>query len=98
MEQAIVQSCDVYFYDLAHDLGIDRLHDFLATFGFGTKTGVDVAGELAGLLPSREWAQRVRKQRWFPGETLSSVSVRAPSSSPLSSSPLPPRPRPAGGG
>jgi len=70
MEQAIVQSCDVYFYDLAHHLGIDRLHDFLATFGFGAKTGVDVAGELAGLLPSREWAQRVRKQRWFPGETL----------------------------
>jgi len=70
MEQAIVQSCDVYFYDLAHDLGIDRLHDFLATFGFGAKTEVDVAGELAGLLPSRAWAQRARKQPWFPGETL----------------------------
>ena len=70
MEQAIVQSCDVYFYDLAHDLGIDRLHDFLATFGFGAKTEVDVAGELPGLLPSKEWAQRARKQPWFPGETL----------------------------
>jgi len=70
MEQAIVQSCDVYFYDLAHDLGIDRLHDFLATFGFGANTGVDVAGELPGLLPSKEWAQRARKQPWFPGETL----------------------------
>jgi penicillin-binding protein 2 len=70
MEQAIVQSCDVYFYDLAHDMGIDRLHDFLANFGFGAKTGVDVAGELPGLLPSREWAQRTRKQPWFAGETL----------------------------
>ena len=70
MEQAIVQSCDVYFYDLAHDMGIDRLHDFLAHFRFGAKTGVDVSGELPGLLPSREWAQRTRKQPWFAGETL----------------------------
>lgn len=70
MEQAIVQSCDVYFYDLAHDMGIDRMHDFLATFGFGARTGVDVAGELPGLLPSRAWAERTRKQPWFAGETL----------------------------
>jgi penicillin-binding protein 2 len=70
MEQAIVQSCDVYFYDLAHDMGIDRFHDFLAHFRFGAKTGVDVSGELPGLLPSREWAQRTRKQPWFAGETL----------------------------
>ena len=70
MKQAIVQSCDVYFYDLAHDMGIDRLHDFMSTFGFGTRTGVDVAGEQPGLLPSREWAQRARNRAWFPGETL----------------------------
>ncbi len=70
LEQAVVQSCDVYFYDLAHDTGIDRLHDFLAEFGFGSRTGVDVAGELGGLLPSREWKERARKQVWFPGETL----------------------------
>jgi penicillin-binding protein 2 len=70
MRQAIVQSCDVYFYDLAHDMGIDRLHDFLGNFGFGSRTGVDVSGELPGLLPSREWAERARKHPWFPGETL----------------------------
>ncbi len=70
MEQSIVQSCDVYYYDLAHDMGIDQLHGFLSTFGFGIKTGVDVAGEQPGLLPSKEWALRARKAPWFPGETL----------------------------
>jgi penicillin-binding protein 2 len=70
MEQAIVQSCDVYFYDLAHDMGIDRLHEFLAHFRFGAKTGVDVSGELPGILPSRAWAERTRKQPWFAGETV----------------------------
>jgi penicillin-binding protein 2 len=70
LEQAVVQSCDVYFYDLAHRMGIDRLSGFLADFGFGTVTGIDVSGELGGLMPSREWKQRVRKQPWYPGETL----------------------------
>jgi penicillin-binding protein 2 len=70
MELAIVQSCDVYFYDLAKDMGIDRVHQYLADFGFGAPTGVDVAGELGGLLPSREWKRRARNQPWYPGETL----------------------------
>jgi penicillin-binding protein 2 len=70
LEKAVVQSCDVYFYDLAHDMGIDRLHDFLGGFGFGRRTGVDVSGELGGLLPSKAWKRRARKQPWFPGETL----------------------------
>jgi len=70
LEQGIVQSCDVYFYRLAHDMGIDRLDDFLADFGFGKPSGVDVAGERGGLLPSREWKRQVRNQPWFPGETL----------------------------
>jgi penicillin-binding protein 2 len=70
LEKAIVQSCDVYFYRLAHDLGVDRLHDFLAGFGFGEPSGIDVFGELGGLLPSREWKERARNQPWFPGETL----------------------------
>lgn len=68
--QAITQSCDVYFYNLAHEMGIDRLHNFLAKFGFGTRTGVDLVGELPGLLPSRQWKERARHQPWFPGETL----------------------------
>jgi penicillin-binding protein 2 len=70
MEQAIVQSCDVYFYDLAHDLGIDRMSEFLGRFGFGEKTGVDLTGELGGLLPSRAWKRGAKGQAWFPGETL----------------------------
>lgn len=70
LEKAIVQSCDVYFYRLAHDMGIDRLHDFLAEFGFGERTGVDVSGEQGGLLPSQAWKRRTRNQPWFPGETL----------------------------
>jgi len=70
LEKAIVESCDVFFYDLAHDMGIDRMHRFLSGFGFGARTGVDVAGEVGGLLPSREWKTRVRNQTWFPGETL----------------------------
>ncbi len=70
MEAAIVQSCDVYFYRLANDLGIDRLNGFLSEFGFGARTGADISGEQGGLLPSPEWKQRVRKQVWYPGETL----------------------------
>ncbi len=70
LQKGIVQSCDVYFYDLAHDMGIDRLHDFLGGFGFGARTGIDVSGELGGLLPSKEWKKRARNEPWFPGETL----------------------------
>ena len=67
---AIIQSCDVYFYDLAYRMGIDRMSSFLAQFGFGVKTGVDSTGERSGLLPSREWKRRVQGLPWFPGETL----------------------------
>jgi len=70
MHKAIVQSCDVYYYELARTLGIDRLHDFLAKFGFGQRTGVDLNGELPGLLPSRAWKRRSRQEPWYPGETL----------------------------
>ncbi|MCB1751443.1 MAG: penicillin-binding protein 2 [Gammaproteobacteria bacterium] len=70
LEEAITQSCDVYFYALAHQMGIDKLQKFLARFGFGRVTGVDIAGERAGLLPSREWKKRTRRQSWYPGETL----------------------------
>ncbi len=70
MDIAITQSCDVYFYDLALALGIDRIHTFLSQFGFGQKTGIDLVGERAGLLPSRQWKRRRRRQPWYPGETL----------------------------
>ncbi|MCK5716356.1 MAG: penicillin-binding protein 2 [Thiomargarita sp.] len=67
---AIEQSCDVYFYDLAHELGIDRLHSFMKRFGFGKKTGIDILGEKSGLMPSRAWKRRARGKLWYPGETL----------------------------
>ncbi len=70
LKSAITQSCDVYFYDLAHNLGIDRLHRFLSRFGFGRRTGIDLGGEKAGLLPSRDWKRKTFHQPWYPGETL----------------------------
>jgi len=70
LDQAITQSCDVYFYDLARNLTIDRMHAFLAQFGFGERTGIDLHSERPGLLPSREWKRSQRGQVWFPGETL----------------------------
>lgn len=68
--QAVAQSCDVYFYALAQDLGIDRLNEAFERFGFGRPTGIDIGGESAGLAPSRSWKQRALKQPWYPGETL----------------------------
>lgn len=71
MHKAIVESCDSYFYGLAQDLGIDSIHDFMAQFGLGKRTGIDISGEVSGLLPSREWKQRRFDQRWFVGDTIS---------------------------
>jgi penicillin-binding protein 2 len=67
---ALAQSCDVYYYELAYRLGIDRMHAFMQQFGFGSPTGLDTVGERSGLMPSREWKQRERNKIWFPGETL----------------------------
>ena len=70
MKKSVVISCDTYYYGLAHELGIDRMHEFLSKFGFGQKTGIDVRDEIPGNLPSREWKQRRFKQVWYPGETV----------------------------
>ncbi len=70
LHDAVTQSCDVYFYDLAYRVGIDRMSKFLAKFGFGVKTGVDSTGERNGLLPSREWKRGYDGMPWFPGETV----------------------------
>ena len=67
---AIEQSCDVYFYDLALDLGIDRLATFMNRFGFGKLTGIDLKGESSGLMPSREWKRARFKRDWFSGESI----------------------------
>jgi penicillin-binding protein 2 len=70
LESAIVESCDVYFYQLARAIGIDRLSGYLGQFGFGRLTGIDLPDERPGILPSRGWKRAVRRQVWFPGETL----------------------------
>ncbi|NND82729.1 MAG: penicillin-binding protein 2 [Gammaproteobacteria bacterium] len=70
MLESIMQSCDVFYYQLANFLGIDKLHEFLNRFGVGQQTGIDLIGEPSGLMPSREWKQRVRKNPWYPGETV----------------------------
>ena len=67
---ALEQSVNTYFYQLAMDMGIDRMHDYLAQFGFGSATGIDVPGEGKGLLPSREWKRAVHQLPWYPGETV----------------------------
>lgn len=70
MKSATARSCDVFFYQLALGLGIDRITTALGDFGFGRATGIDIPHERSGLLPSREWKRRMRKENWFPGETL----------------------------
>jgi penicillin-binding protein 2 len=74
MVQAIAQSCDIYFYALATELGPTRMAEYLAHFGFGAPTGIDVGGEKSGILPSPEWKRkayrRPQDQVWFPGETV----------------------------
>jgi len=74
LSDAVAESCDVFFYMLAMDLGIDRIHAMLADFGFGETTGLDIPNEKSGLLPSRDWKRgafsRRSDQIWFPGETV----------------------------
>ena len=73
--KSIVMSSDTYYYMLANDMGIDAIAGFMKHFGFGARTGIDLAGEATGILPSPEWKQARFKnpaqQKWFPGETIS---------------------------
>jgi penicillin-binding protein 2 len=71
MYKSLVVSCDTYYYMLANDLGIDNISKFVAQFGFGSRTGIDINGESAGILPSQEWKMRRFKQKWYAGETIS---------------------------
>ena len=72
MQKAIYQSCDVYFYDLAMDMGIDETHDFLFRFGFGRNTTLDLPQASTGTLPSQQWKRERYGQPWYPGDTLNS--------------------------
>jgi penicillin-binding protein 2 len=70
MAEGVARSCDIYFYNVAINLGIDRIQGFLDQFGLGRVTNIDLPLEKAGLLPSRDWKRRARKESWYPGETL----------------------------
>jgi len=75
MHRAIVESSNVYFYSLANELGVDAMHDFMKPLGFGQLTGIDIFGEVRGVLPSTDWKRnyfkRPEQQRWYAGETIS---------------------------
>ena len=75
MARSIVKSSNVYYYSLANEMGVDLMHAQLSPFLFGSKTGIDVEGEVTGLLPSTEWKRRYYKkpeqQKWYAGETIS---------------------------
>ena len=75
MQKSIVESCDTYYYLLARDMGVNKMHDFMKPFGFGQITGIDLQGESRGVLPSTEWKKNTFKkpeqQKWYEGETIS---------------------------
>jgi penicillin-binding protein 2 len=78
MYKSIVVSCDTYYYVLGNDMGIDNISGFMRKLGFGSRTGIDLEGESAGILPSQEWKmkrfRRPEQQKWYAGETIS-VSI-----------------------
>ena len=75
MHRSIVQSSNVYYYQLANDMGVDAMHDFMKPLGFGQITGIDLQGELRGVLPSQAWKReayrRPEQRKWYAGETIS---------------------------
>ena len=75
MYRSIVKSSNVYYYSLANELGVDAMHDFMKPLGFGQITGIDIGGEVTGVLPSQAWKRKAYKrpeqQKWYPGETIS---------------------------
>lgn len=74
LHKSVVVSCDTYYYGLGNDLGIDKINAFMTPFGFGSKNGIDIDGELPGIMPSQEWKQKRFKQKWYAGDTIS-VSI-----------------------
>ena len=75
MNRAIVESSNVYFYSLANEMGVEAMHDFMKPMGFGQITGIDINGEVRGVLPNQAWKRsyfkKPEQQRWYAGETIS---------------------------
>ena len=78
LHRALVDSCDVFFYEVGRRVGIDRIARYARMLGLGAATGIDLPGEEGGLVPSPEWKQRVQKQRWYEGETISVAVGQGP--------------------
>ncbi len=71
LRHAIEQSCNVYFYTIANMTGVDKINKWATLLGLGVKSGIDLPNEVQGLVPSTEWKQRVKKEKWYAGETIS---------------------------
>src|SRR5712692_2165209 len=71
VHRGIVQSCDVFFYNLGNKLGIDQIAAYAEMAGMGKKTGIDLPGEAEGLMPSSKWKLRTQREKWYAGETIS---------------------------
>ncbi|HXI04261.1 MAG TPA: penicillin-binding protein 2 [Candidatus Saccharimonadales bacterium] len=71
LHDALVKSCNIYFYNLADRLGMDRIAEYARRFGLGTRTGIPMASENPGLVPDEEWKKRTTGERWYPSETIS---------------------------
>ena len=71
LHKALVDSCDIFFYNVGKLLGIDKIAYYGAGLGLGKRTGVDLPSEETGLMPSEEWVQRAYHRKWYAGETIS---------------------------
>ena len=71
LRNALIHSCDVYFYTVGQRMGIDTMASYAHRFGLGEETGVDLPSERVGIVPSTEWKEKVKHEHWFPGETIS---------------------------
>ena len=73
LHRAIVESCDVYFYETGRKVGIDKIAEYASALGLGKPTGIELDGEKSGIVPSTSWKLRILKQQWFTGETLNTA-------------------------
>ena len=78
LHRALQHSCNVYFYQVGKEVGIDKIAEYARRLGYGVKTGIDLPHEEAGLMPDPEWKQRATGQPWYPGETISVAIGQGP--------------------